>query len=89
MEALTKLEEACVAINELFEKMEATNIRAIKIALVDEFRERHPDLNSDLDYCFEVLDGQHKIGYTYVVIPRTDAAKAYSYFTISICVYAL
>lgn len=83
MEVLTKLEEACVTINELFEKMEATNIRAVKIALVEDFRERHPDLNSDLDYCFEVLDGQHKIGYTYFIIPTKDSPEVYGNFTIS------
>lgn len=56
----------CSIINRLFMDLMATNSRTEKEVLVRAFRERYPKLEKDLDFCFEVLAGYHKLGYTYI-----------------------
>ena len=58
------LTERCEKINELFRVLEVVSGKLIKEALVNKFRTDYPELNDDLDYCFEVLAGKHKLGYT-------------------------
>lgn len=60
-----KLELRCIVINKLFEDLQITNSRIEKQYIVTKFRNKYPSLNSDLDFCFEVLAGNHKLGYTY------------------------
>ena len=58
------LYERMTAINKLFVELEATSSRTEKEALVKHARASDPLLNDDLDFCFEVLSGKHKIGVT-------------------------
>ena len=61
------LNERCEKINELFRILEVVSGKLTKEALVNNFRAFYPELNEDLDYCFEVLAGKHKLGYTFIV----------------------
>ena len=63
----TELEKRCKVINNLFVMLEHTNSRLDKETLINEFRAKFPKLESDLDFCFEVLAGKHKVGYTYIL----------------------
>lgn len=58
------LHERMTAINKLFVELEATSSRTEKEALVKHARASDPLLKDDLDFCFEVLSGKHKIGVT-------------------------
>lgn len=61
-----QLEIRCVVLSRLFNDLMATNSRTDKELIVKHFREKFPKMNTDLDFCFEVLAGYHKLGYTYV-----------------------
>ena len=61
------LNERCTEIHKLFQELANTDSRIIKESLVNKFRSVHlsePSLLDDLDFCFEVLAGKHKLGYT-------------------------
>ena len=49
----------------LFNLLESTPGRNDKEALIRAFRTEDEQLTKDLDYCLEVLDGRHKLGYTF------------------------
>jgi DNA ligase-1 len=61
------LKERCAYIRSLFDNLEISSGKIIKETLVSTFREKYPELNDDLDCCFEVLAGKHKVGYTYQI----------------------
>lgn len=61
----TQLELRCGVLNTLFKMLESTSSRVMKQAYIDNFKTKHPQVVKDLDYCFEVLAGKHKLGYTY------------------------
>lgn len=63
----TELEKRCKVISNLFVMLEHTDSRLDKEALINEFRAKFPKLESDLNFCFEVLAGKHKVGYTYIL----------------------
>lgn len=85
---MKKLVKRCIIINELFEELMSTNSRVEKESIVQEFRREHEiaghfNLLKDLDFCFEVLAGKHKLGYTYVIVPnKPDTALPYDDYTI-------
>ncbi len=56
-------------ISEIFEAMDGMNASNLQVQLVDTFRKLYPSLNDDLDFCFEVLAGKHKLGFT---LEKTD-----------------
>lgn len=60
-----KFHERCETIKSLFMQMQLTSSRTDKEILVSDFRKEHPELSEDLNFCFEVLAGRHKLGYTY------------------------
>ena len=63
------LVERCNFIEELFIDLERTSGKLAKESLVKNFTCRFsscPGLLEDLDYCFEVLAGRHKVGFTYI-----------------------
>ncbi len=63
------LVERCNFIEELFIDLERTSGKLAKEDLVKNFTCRFsscPGLLEDLDYCFEVLAGRHKVGFTYI-----------------------
>lgn len=67
------LKERCRIIQELFDEMDGEQASNWQKQLVAEFREANPDLNKDLDFCFEVLAGKHKMGITaYYTEPRNN-----------------
>ena len=57
--------QRCEKLGLFFENLEATNGKLIKESIVKEFRDNNIELEDDLNFCFEVLAGKHKIGYTY------------------------
>lgn len=68
-------------INNLFIQLTNTPGRLYKNNLVDEFRRDLVSLNSDLDFCFEVLAGKHKLGYT-LYKSNKQLSQDYSIITI-------
>lgn len=69
----TKLIEA------LFNEMHNENASSWQKSLVAKFRANHPELDDDLDFCFEVLAGKHKLGFTFINTGY-DATKTYPLF---------
>lgn len=59
------LNERIAKIEHLFDAMHYVNASNWQIGLVAKFRKDNPEVNEDLDFCFEVLAGMHKLGYTY------------------------
>ena len=51
-------------IGELFESMHGTQASSWQVYKVNTFKNTHPELVEDLDFCFEVLAGKHKLGFT-------------------------
>ena len=69
-----RLENNCNKIRILFEQLMQTPGRNDKQDLVEVFRSMvDDDIKADLDFCFEVLAGKHKLGYTY----NSYVAKTY------------
>ncbi len=62
-----RLIEQCKAIEELFKTLEITSGRSDKDVEVEYFKQvSHPELVKELDFCFEVLAGKYKLGFTYI-----------------------
>lgn len=61
-----QLEIRVKLLRKLFNDLMATNSRTEKESIVWAFRKKYPKMEKDLDFCFEVLAGYHKLGYTYV-----------------------
>lgn len=59
-----ELNHSCLVIEKLFETMHGENASNWQIRMVSTFRRNYPELNDDLDFCFEVLAGMHKVGFT-------------------------
>jgi DNA ligase-1 len=59
-----ELQKRCETIQKLFDQMDGEQASNWQKELVAEFRRSHPELNKDLDFCFEVLAGKHKMGVT-------------------------
>lgn len=57
------LHERVGLIYSLFEDMDGMNASSYQIRKVARFRAEHPELREDLNFCFEVLAGRHKLGY--------------------------
>lgn len=51
-------------VETLFNMMDGVQASNWQKEVVAEFREKHPEMDRDLDFCFEVLAGRHKLGYT-------------------------
>jgi len=58
------LVERVLEISHLFDVMDRENASQWQKDKVAEFRRDYPELNDDLDFCFEVLAGKHKLGFT-------------------------
>lgn len=57
------LEQRISNLSYIFEKLQSTNSRLEKQAIVD--LDVPPELKDDFMFCIEVLAGKHKLGYTY------------------------
>lgn len=60
-----KLTEKVQLLQNLFDKMHGNQASSWQVNLVREFKDKYPELEEDLNFCFEVLAGKHKLGYTY------------------------
>jgi DNA ligase 1 len=59
-----KLDTACTYISTLFDGMHGQTASSWQHKVVESFKYNHPELVDDLDFCFEVLAGKHKLGFT-------------------------
>lgn len=64
---MTQLELRCRLIDTLFARLAREPSRTEKEVIVADFRNKYPKMKKDLDFCFEVLAGKHKLGYTYQI----------------------
>ena len=72
------LKERCKTIEKLFDTMDGEQASNWQKSLVADFRQKYPELNRDLDFCFEVLAGKHKMGIRcYYPNTLSDPALAY------------
>ena len=75
---MSRLENNCNKIRILFEQLIQTPGRNDKQDLVEAFRSMvNDDIKADLDFCFEVLAGKHKLGYTYRSYPNITNTHDY------------
>ena len=58
------IQERVAPIERLFDRLHGQNASSWQIYEVSKFRATFPYLNDDLDFCFEVLAGKHKLGFT-------------------------
>ena len=77
------LTERCKKIEKLFNFMNDGCTGNYKKELVDKFRKENPELNSDLDFCFEVLAGKIKLGYTLFPTNCSSFKEEYESYTIA------
>lgn len=77
------LKERCDKIKILFDSMDGEQASNWQVNEVRLFRTFYPELNEDLDFCFEVLAGKHKMGVTlYFTEPSKDDWNDFNLFTI-------
>ena len=80
---MSQLELRCKVILNLFNQLMTTNSRVSKELMVQAFRQKYPQVEKDLDFCFEVLAGKHKLGYTYIVYANSGtASEPYKDYTV-------
>jgi len=89
-----QLKYALHHISTLFDEMHGAQASSWQVAKVAKFRRDYPDLVDDLAFCFEVLAGKHKLGFTLEVLessgltirlnPHTEATtiiEVYNFIT--------
>lgn len=80
---MSKLVNRCKLLNTYFTLLESNNSRLYKEQIVNNIKTRYPKIAEDLDFCFEVLAGKHKLGYTYQLDKNTpDLSETYEDYTI-------
>lgn len=57
----------CKMINSMFNHLALISGRTDKEIYVDTYKKLHPKIVKDLDFCFEVLAGKYKLGYTFII----------------------
>lgn len=72
-----QLEIRCKLLSRLFNDLMATNSRVEKENIIWVFRKKYPKMEKDLDFCFEVLAGYHKLGYTYLATEYPRCLSTY------------
>lgn len=58
--------KSCNIIENLFDYLLCTNSRLDKINIVNEFKKNYSMYIDDMNFCFEVLAGKHKLGFTFI-----------------------
>lgn len=53
-------------MDRMCQELESTSSRNDKEAIVEFYRKKDSQLSSDITYMFEILAGQHKLGYTFI-----------------------
>lgn len=66
------LPERIEKMTKLFTELEQTASRNEKIALLEHYRAKDVQLAKDIEYALEILDGRHKIGFTFYPIKNPD-----------------
>lgn len=66
-----KLSERLIMISKCFNSLEQTSSRNEKQAILSYYRKQDFQLARDIDYALEILDGRHKLGYTFLLVERT------------------
>lgn len=80
---MSELLERCNYIEHIFNELMSTNSRLQKEAIVSRYKkEMNLSYRDDLDYCFEVLAGMHKLGYTFMNMPNQDDNDEFKDYTI-------
>lgn len=64
--------DRCYKIEKLFNELMITSSKLGKEYAVNNFKNNNYELIEDLDYCFEVLYGKHKLGYTIICTKIDD-----------------
>lgn len=59
-----------IELRNLFASLELTSSRIDKEMLISQLKNKYPELIDDLNFCFEVLAGQHKINFTLDISDR-------------------
>ena len=62
--------DRCNLVERLFNQLIVTSGKTEKHLLVKQFKDEWPELVEDLDFCFEVLAGKHKLGYTFIIFDK-------------------
>ena len=60
-------------MTQLFSRLEGTSSRNEKILLLERYKGLDAQLAKDIEYALEILDGRHKIGFTFYPIKNPDA----------------
>ena len=80
---MSELLDRCNYIEHIFNELMSTNSRLQKESIVSRYKkEMSLSYRDDLDYCFEVLAGMHKLGYTYVNMLNQDDNDEFKDYTI-------
>lgn len=66
------LSQRIETLKALFRKLEQTSSRNEKEACIKKARSFSEQMNKDITYAFEVLDGRHKLGYTMFYIEKSE-----------------
>lgn len=66
------LKDRVSIIEKLFNSMDGVQASNWQVQEVAAWRKANPELNEDLDFCFEVLAGKHKIGMTIRLISQLN-----------------
>lgn len=67
-----QLTERIDAITVMFAQLEGTSSRNEKLAILYKFKSLDAQLSEDIDYALEILDGRHKIGFTFRTVSNPD-----------------
>lgn len=62
---MSNLEARCKLMTKFYNELMSTNSRLLKQSIVQRYKMTYPKLEKDIDFCFEVLAGKHKLGYTF------------------------
>ena len=79
---MSKLVNRCNLLDKYFKQLMATNSRIDKEYIVNDLKTKYPKIVEDLDFCFEVLAGKHKLGYTFVIDDLPDMSEQFKDYTI-------
>ena len=74
-------------VSKLFGQLEGNPSRLDKVYLIDKFKKDNSELIRDLEFCLEVLAGQHKIGFTLNIDDSKNVAAKDYHMTIEIYCY--
>ena len=74
------LQDRTTAFDIMFDELQNTSYRSVKERIVQDFNRNYPELQEDLVYILETLDGRHPIGWTFV--PRQEAPLSINFNTI-------